>query len=111
MGVGVGQRLVHGLGEPLDQVGVVLQELLGGEVDGHGEVGGGVDVVRGDQAAALGEGGRQERLHHPDRVHPASLQRRRHVGEGSSVNLLDDDLLAGQVGGRLDRGSRATTPL
>src|SRR5829696_8634427 len=47
MGVGVGQRLGHGLGELADQVGVVLGELLGGEVQGHGEVGGGVDVVGG----------------------------------------------------------------
>src|SRR5215218_469122 len=58
MGACVGERLSHGLGELADQVGVFFGEILGDEKQGDGEVGGGFDVVGGDQVAAGSEGGR-----------------------------------------------------
>src|SRR5215216_5422881 len=90
VGVGAGQRLGHGLGEPLDQVRVVLDELLGGEVDGHGEVGRGVDVVGGDQAAVLGsEVDRNGSTTQMASTRPA-WRAAGMSGKASSTNLIDE---------------------
>ena len=79
--LGVLQRLVQRLGEPFDEVGVGLQELLGGEVGGDHQLGGGVHQVGGDLLRARLLGDRQERLDQPRRVDVPLRQRGRHVGE------------------------------
>jgi hypothetical protein len=59
--VGVGERLLHRIAEPLDQVGVGHGQRLRGEVERHAQLR--VDVgVGADLLPALGQGGGQERL-------------------------------------------------